>query len=208
MNDFSSLVPVCVVDDDAGDRDTAEKILTEAGYGVKVFSSGADFIASLETIKPACVLVDIRMPRINGTELLQMVTKRQPSLPVIMISGKADVQEALKTISHGAVDFLQKPLDADSLVLAVQDAIAREPERVGAKPELVGSNDVLAKISPRELEVLKLLLGGESNKSIAYTLGISPRTVEVHRANMMKRLDVSSFAELVRVALEAGILPE
>ena len=137
-----------------------------------------------------------------------MVTKRQPSLPVIMISGKADVQEALKTISHGAVDFLQKPLDADSLVLAVQDAIAREPERVGAKPELVGSNDVLAKISPRELEVLKLLLGGESNKSIAYTLGISPRTVEVHRANMMKRLDVSSFAELVRVALEAGILPE
>ncbi len=148
------------------------------------------------------------MPRIDGIEVLEILTLRQPSIPVVMLSGKADIHEAVRAIRNGATDFIRKPPDPDELRETIMNALSGDLKVPDNDQPKGRREEILAKISPRELEVLKLLLAGESNKSIAFTLGISTRTVEVHRANLMQRLGVKSFAELIRLAVQANIDPD
>ena len=193
-------LPICVVDDDPLVRTTIEGILLQAGYKVVSKAAGTDFLATLDQ-EPAgsqsfaCVLLDVNMPDMNGLEVRrQLASRRRSSLPIIVISGQGDISTAVQAMRSGAVDFVEKPFTPEHLAQAVALAI--------------GANAVppaLASLSSREMDVLRLLVDGDANKVIAFKLGISPRTVEVHRARIMERLEVKTFAELVRKAIAAGL---
>lgn len=197
---MTSEAVVHLIDDDEGVRQSVAFLLATAGFAVRVYDSASAFLAALPTLQSGCIVTDIRMPGMDGLELQRQLRQRKVSLPVIVITGHADVPLAVEAMKAGAVDLIEKPFSDDALLGAIRTAIDRYAANTERNSELVTIRERMAALSPREREVLDGLLAGLPNKTIAYDLKISARTVEVHRANLMARMGAHSLAELVRMA--------
>ena len=197
---------IYVIDDDDAVRQSLEFLLKTAGVNVRTFESGKAFLDMLPQIRSGCVVTDVRMPEITGIDVLKRVKETNPDLPVIVITGHGDISLAVEAMKIGAVDFLEKPFDDDQLLTAVRAALTAEADTGKRKAELAEIHDKLAALSNRERQVLEGLVAGNANKTIAFDLGISPRTVEIYRANLMTKMAANSLSDLVRMAMLAGIL--
>ena len=197
---------VYVIDDDDAARESLEFLLRSANLVVKTYDSGAAFLRTLSQIAYGCIITDVRMPGLSGIELLRHLKDSDLKLPVIVITGHGDVPIAVEAMKLGAVDFFEKPFDGDKIIEAVQSALSDWQKDADRETERREVQDRLATLTPREREVLRALVAGNPNKVIAYDLGISPRTVEIYRANVMTKTKARSLSELVRLVLHAGIL--
>ena len=194
---------VSIVDDDPDIRDSLAMLLQSEGLSTREFASAEDFLANGLADHGCCVLADIRMPGMDGFALLSAIAARHLTLPVIMMTGHGDGPMAVSAMKQGAADFIQKPIDADALLLLVRQVLARAddlppPVAPDVDPVLL---DRLSRLTEREREVFDLLVDGDPNKVVAYKLSISPRTVEIHRARVMEKLNLRNVAELVRAGL-------
>ena len=198
--------PVYVVDDDAAVRRSLERLLDSAGFKAISYATPMAFLDAVPGLSGGCVLLDLRMPGLDGLAVQAWLAKLESPIPVIVMTGQGDVQAAVRAMKAGAVDFLEKPFDDDTLLNAIEAALTRS-ERPNRDSEVLEAAERLAALSPREREVLDALIAGRSNKVIAYDLGISVRTVEVHRARMMDRLGVRQLAEAIRLAVMARMAP-
>jgi two-component system response regulator FixJ len=197
---------VHVVDDDEAVRESLAFLLKAAGLAVQTYDSATAFLSGLAKAKPGCVITDVRMPDISGIDLLHRIKELQVNLPVIVITGHGDVPLAVEAMKSGALDFLEKPFDDDALLTSVNAALRHhgaDAKRDADRAEII---DKLATLSNRERQVLEGLVSGLPNKTIAYDHGISPRTVEIYRANLMSKMQAGSLSDLVRMALVGGIL--
>jgi two-component system response regulator FixJ len=195
---------VHVIDDDEAVRDSLTFLLRAAKMHVRTHEAATEFVKLLPNVEPGCIVTDIRMPGMTGIELLGVLKEKKIVLPVIVITGHGDVPLAVEAMKSGASDFLEKPFDDEAILSAVRSALSR-PLGVSthsAGPEIMRKLEVLSK---REREVLEGLVAGLPNKSIAFDLGISARTVEVYRANLMTKMGANSFSDLVRMALIGGV---
>jgi two-component system response regulator FixJ len=194
---------VHVIDDDEAMRDSVAFFLETAEYQSRTYDSAAAFLDALATLEPGCVITDIRMPQMSGMELVRRLRDEGVSFPVIVITGHADVPLAVEAMKAGVVDFIEKPFGDEALLSAVRQAMARE---VDQHAERAARAEILARIeslSGRERDVLDGLVAGRGNKVIAFDLGISPRTIEIYRANLMTKMGASGLSDLVRMTLLA-----
>jgi len=194
---------VHIVDDEEPVRKSLAFLLTIAGFTVRVHESATAFLAAAPAIRKGCLITDLRMPDINGLELLQRLRGMNLAIPSVVITGHGDVPMAVEAMKAGAVDFIEKPFDDNVLIQAITHAAERLVE--GRNVEDVGEIQArLSHLTEREREVLSGVVAGLPNKTIAYDLQISPRTVEVHRSNVMAKMRARSLPELVRMAIAAG----
>lgn len=196
---------VHIVDDEASIRRSAGFLLKTSGYAVETHESGVAFLKDARHQDPACVLLDVRMPVMDGLQVQQILAERGIALPVIVLTGHADVSIAVRAMKAGAVDFIEKPFEKMTLLGAIEAAFERLTDAAGRAARGDSARLAIAGLTGREQEVLKGLADGLPNKTIAYDLGISPRTVEVHRANLMTKLGVRSLSEALRIAFAAGL---
>lgn len=196
---------VHIVDDEEAIRRSASFMLKTSGYAVETWASGVAFLKEIRHVSEGCILLDVRMPEMDGLEVQQALLERGVTMPVIVLTGHADVSIAVRAMKAGAVDFLEKPFEKAVLIASIEAAFARMAAAGGAAARAAEAKVVLAILTPREREVLEGLAQGLPNKTIAYDLGISPRTVEVHRANLMAKLDVRSLSDALRLAFAAGL---
>jgi two-component system, LuxR family, response regulator FixJ len=196
-----------LIDDDDGVRQSLAFSLSTAGLAVRAYDSGAAFLDALPTLQPGCIVSDIRMPGIDGLELQRRLKSLKINLPMIIMTGHGDVRLAVEAMKAGAIDFIEKPFDDDLLLAAIRVALDRYDKTGQREIEVAQTHARLESLSNREREVLLGLLAGHPNKTIAYDLKLSARTVEVHRANVMTKMGAGSLSELVRMALGANILP-
>ncbi len=194
---------IFVVDDDHDVRDSIRILLESVGYQVKEFGSAKEFLADRTTVGH-CLIADIRMPEMDGLELQREVIARKLGLPVVIVTGHGDVPLAVRVMKAGAVDFIEKPFDEESLLTSVRRALDIGSRTRSDAAEAAAAERLLALLTPRERNVLDQLVIGRSNKVAAYELGISPRTIEIHRAHIMDKMNARSLSDLVRVALAAG----
>jgi two-component system, LuxR family, response regulator FixJ len=197
---------VHVIDDDQAVRESLAFLLTAAGLEVRTHDSGEALLDMLEGITSGCVVTDVRMPQMSGLDLLQRVRQTRPDLPVIVITGHGDVPLAVEAMKAGAADFLEKPFDDEALLSAVEGALQRQASGEGRDAERRELAQRIEALSGRERQVLEGLVAGRPNKIIAFDLGISPRTVEIYRANLMTKMQAASLSDLVRMSLIAGLL--
>ena len=195
---------VHIVDDDEAVRQSLAFLLGSAGLAVRLYDSATTFLGALPSIKGGCLITDIRMPGMNGIELLHELKSKASTLPIIVITGHGDVALAVEAMKAGAVDFIEKPFDEEEIFRAVEAAMERASGENGDGAAIAVR---LASLSERERQVLEGLVAGHHNKTIAYDLGISPRTVEVYRANLMAKMEARSLSELLRMAISAKIAP-
>jgi len=195
---------VFVVDDDAAVRDSLAFLLEAAGFAVRTFDSAEAFLDALRPDWAGCLLTDVRMPGLSGVELQETLARRGVELPVIVMTGHGDVPLAVRAMKAGAVDFLEKPFDDAQLIERLRQCRAEDAARRARRAARAHRREALERLTPRERQVLACLVAGKPNKIIAAELGISPRTVEVHRARVLEKLEARSLPELVRIALEAG----
>jgi two-component system, LuxR family, response regulator FixJ len=197
---------VYVIDDDEAMRDSLNFLLDSADFNVTLFETAVNFLDALPELDFGCVISDVRMPGLDGIELLKRMKQRNSTFPIVIMTGHGDVPLAVEAMKLGAVDFLEKPFEDDRLIAMIEAAIRRaEP---AAKSEAI-TLDIAARIatlSPRERQVMEGLIAGLSNKQIARDYDISPRTIEVYRANVMTKMQANSLSELVRLAMRAGML--
>ena len=191
-----------VVDDDADIRDSMKLLLEVAGFRVRSFTSARHFLADREP-KLGCLIADVRMPDMSGLELQVEVSRRHIGLPVIIITGHGDVPLAVQAMKAGAIDFLEKPFDDDLMLASVKRAMEIGSQARSRSADAKLAKDLLSALTPRERSVLDRLVQGRPNKIVAHELGISPRTVEIHRAHIMTKMEASSLSDLVRLVLAA-----
>ena len=196
---------VHIIDDEDGVRRSAAFMLKTAGYAVRPWPSGVEFLKAVRHVETGCILLDIRMPEMDGLEVQQALLERGVTMPVIVLTGHGDVTIAVKAMKAGAVDFLEKPFETEVLLDAIERSFSRLDSEKDVKVRAADAEVVLGALSPREREVLEGLAQGYPNKTIAYDLGISPRTVEVHRANIMTKLQARSLSDALRIAFAAGV---
>jgi two-component system response regulator FixJ len=199
---------VYVIDDDGAMRDSLAFLLDSAGFSVAAYESASSFLEALPRIESGCVVTDVRMPGIDGIELLKRVKQEKPALCVIVITGHGEIPLAVQAMKLGAMDFLEKPFEDERLIEAVRGALASIADRAKAEAATAQIASRVAVLSPRERQVLEGLVAGQSNKTMARDLQISPRTVEVYRDNVMTKLQVANLSELVRLAMRAGVLKD
>jgi two-component system response regulator FixJ len=198
---------VHVIDDDEAVRDSLQFLLQTAKLQVRTYDSAVNFLQQIaDKSGPGCIITDVRMPEMSGIDLLRKVQELGIRVPVIVITGHGDVPLAVEAMRIGAVDFLEKPFDDEMLLASVRLALSEGAKTAGRTAEQVEIQQRLNTLSSREREVLEGLVAGQPNKIIAYNLGISPRTVEIYRANVMTKMKAASLSELVRMALVAGVL--
>jgi two-component system, LuxR family, response regulator FixJ len=197
---------VCVIDDDDAARQSLEFLLKTAGVGVRTFESAKRFLEAMPEITSGCIVTDVRMPEMSGIDLLREVKRLNVALPVIVITGHGDVALAVEAMKIGAIDFLEKPFNDDLLLTSVRTALQKDALTARHNAEVAEVQKKLASLSARERQVLEGLVAGKANKVIAFDLGISPRTVEIYRANVMTKMAANSLSDLVRNAIIAGIL--
>lgn len=193
---------VFVVDDDADIRDSMRMLLEVAGFKVRSYTSAKHFLVD-DHPKHGCLVADIRMPDMSGLELQEEVVRRHIDLPIIIITGHGDVPLAVQAMKAGAVDFLEKPFNDDLMLASIRRALEIGSRARSRATESKAAQDLLSALTPRERGVLDKLVQGRSNKLVAHELGISPRTVEIHRAHIMSKMDASSLSDLVRLVLAA-----
>jgi two-component system response regulator FixJ len=194
-----------IVDDEDLVRNSLATVLSVADYDVDTFSSGVEYLKALPGLNPDCVILDVRMPQMSGLDVLEIVKQHKPSTPVIMISGVADIAIAVKAMQSGAADFIEKPFEPDAVLKVVKKVCESANATSHQSANTAEIEAVYSSLTERETEVLSLLVKGDQNKVVAHKLGISPRTVEVHRARIMQRLGATSFAELVRMTVLSGL---
>jgi two-component system, LuxR family, response regulator FixJ len=195
---------IFVVDDDAAVRDALKLLLRSVGQAVETFGSGQEFIDAYSEDRPGCLVLDIRMPGMSGLELQQKLNERHSILPIIFITGHGDVPMAVEAMQAGAVDFIQKPFRDQDLIDRINQALEKDNNNRAALGERNDIRRRLETLTPREREVLDLVVHGKANKVIAGDLKLSQRTVEIHRARVMEKMQASSLAHLVRMVLEVG----
>ena len=196
---------IYVIDDEDPIRRSTRLMLTVRGYEVATFESGTGFLEVARALRPGAVLLDIRMPVMDGIEVQRTLNASGFTFPVVVMTGHGDVNVAVQAMKAGAVDFIEKPFEKAVLMKAIQEGFARLEQ---ADRSRVGRNEAqvrLQALTPREHEVLKGLVRGHPNKTIGYDLDISPRTVEIHRANLMSKLGVASLSDALRIAFAAGL---
>ncbi|HVC56361.1 MAG TPA: response regulator FixJ [Stellaceae bacterium] len=198
---------VYVVDDDEAVRDSLAALLDAKSYTVRTFALAREFLAAAPTLRRGCLVADIRMPGMDGLELQRHLVERAFNFPLIVITGHADVPLAVRAMKAGALDFIEKPFAVETIVASLDAALAQLGASGEEDPLAATAAARLALLSPREREVLQGLLAGLPNKSIAYDLAISPRTVEIHRARVMDKMGARSLSELIRMSLAAGLQP-
>jgi two-component system, LuxR family, response regulator FixJ len=198
---------VYVVDDDEAVRDSLSVLLESKAFVVRSFALALEFLEAAPSLPTGCLIVDIRMPKMDGLELQQHLTDRSLDFPLIVITGHGDVPLAVRAMKAGAVDFIEKPFASEPILNSLEAALLRLTTLEEENPAKVAAAAKLALLSPRELQVLEGLLAGLPNKTIAYDLEISPRTVEIHRARVMAKMGARSLSELIRLALAAGVHP-
>jgi two-component system response regulator FixJ len=192
---------VHVVDDDVDVRKSLGFLLATADFAVRLHESATAFLATATGNLDGCIVTDVRMPGIDGIEFLRHLRARGHTLPVIVMTGHADVALAVQAMKEGAADFIEKPFDDDLLIDAIRSALDNRSRADAVHPQSAEIHGRLSSLSERERQVLDGLVSGLPNKTIAYDLGISPRTVEIHRANVMSKMGASSLSHLVRMAL-------
>ena len=195
-----------VIDDDQAVRESIEFLLRSARLTVKTYETASAFLAVAPTIGSGCVITDVRMPGMSGIDLLRRLKEMGIGLPVIVITGHGDVPLAVEAMKFGAVDFLEKPFNDDVLLASVRSALDRSEASAQLETERAEIRARIALLTNREHEVLDGLVAGHPNKIIAFDLKISPRTVEIYRANVMTKMKAASLSELVRMALVAGAM--
>jgi len=196
---------VHVIDDDDAVRESLEFLLKSAKIDVCSYDSANSFLQSVSR-DAGCIITDVRMSGLSGVDLLRQLKASGSTMPVIVITGHGDIQLAVEAMKMGASDFLEKPFDDEVLLASVKSALGQLDKDAKRQTERVDISNRVASLSAREREVLQRLVAGKSNKIIAFDLGISPRTVEIYRANVMTKMDAGSLSELVRMALLAGLL--
>ncbi len=196
---------VHVIDDDEALRESLAFLLRTANIEVRTYPSAAAFLDALPEARASCVITDVRMPGMSGIELLRRLQELKIAMPVIVITGHGDVPLAVEAMKIGALDFLEKPFDDEVLLTSVRSALMRQDGETKRHTERAEIENKLAALSNRERDVLGGLVAGRANKQIAYDLGISPRTVEIYRANLMNKMQAGSLSDLVRMALIVGM---
>ena len=195
---------VMVVDDDSGVRNAMRALLKSVGLNSILFSSAQEFLDGYDPLQPGCLLLDIRMPGKSGMELQQELNLRGAVIPVIFMSGHADIPMAVEAMQHGAFDFLQKPFRDQDLLDRINAALKQDAQNRESVDRLADLRQRSASLTPREREVLEHVVDGKANKVIAIDLGLSERTVEIHRANVMEKMGARSVAHLVKMHLTLG----
>jgi len=196
---------VHVIDDDDALRDSLAFLLGAAKLEVKTYESAEAFLSALPGVNSGCIITDVRMPNMSGVDLLRKLNELEVALPVIVMTGHGDVQLAVEAMKIGAADFIEKPFDDEMLLNAVRAALDRWEDKAREISERSSYVERLETLSSRERDVLGGLIAGKANKVIAFDLGISPRTVEIYRANVMTKTGANSLPELVRMAMLAGL---
>ena len=196
---------VHIVDDEDSIRRSLDFLLRSAGFRTERWEDGEAFLKGADKAEPACVLLDVRMPGMDGLQVQAEMASRGYNLPVIVLTGHGDIGTAVRAMRGGAVDFLEKPFNRERLLEALDVGFDRIEDREAARKREGWAKTEIAKLTEREKEVLEGLACGYPNKTIAYDLGISSRTVEVYRANVMSKFEVSNFADALRVAFAAGM---
>ena len=198
---------VFVIDDDAGVRKGLKRLLTAAGYETEVFPSAADFLTRELHPGPSCLLVDVQMPGLNGIELQEMLLQRRRDEQLIFITGHGDIPMCARAMKAGAVDFLPKPFQPNELLSCVERALIRSKEQRHRMAEKKKARALLDLLTPREFEVMQLLTTGMLNKQVGGELGLAEKTIKVHRGFIMRKLGITSVAELVRLVEKAEVPP-
>jgi two-component system response regulator FixJ len=196
---------VHVVDDDAAVRDSLIFLLSTANIAGRAHESAAELLATLNIAEAGCIITDMRMPGMDGLELLTALRERNNPVPVIVVTGHGDVSLAVQAMKAGAIDFIEKPFDQDVVLSSVRAALSRRHDESSRSAQRTQIEQRFHGLTAREKQVLKCLLSGMPNKNIAFDLGISPRTVEVYRANVMTKMDANSLADLVRMSVAANL---
>jgi two-component system response regulator FixJ len=199
-------VIVHVIDDDEAMRESLAFLFKSAKVKAEVYDGAAAFLDRLPHLSGGCVITDVRMPGMSGIELLKHLRGRKLAMPVIVITGHGDIPLAVEAMKWGASEFLEKPFDDDLLLAAVRSALADQASDQETTAQRQAIEQRLAKLSTRERQVLDGLIAGHANKTIAYDLGISPRTIEIYRANVMTKMEAQSLSELVRMAITVGAI--
>lgn len=197
---------VHVIDDDSAMRESLAFLLGSADLKSKTYESAVAFLDAVPSIKSGCIITDVRMPGLSGLDLLRRLRELQVDMPVIVITGHGDVPLAVEAMKCGALDFIEKPFDDEALLASVRVAMTRQAQKSESQSTRNAISVKLAALSMRERQVLEGLVSGHPNKTIAFDLGISPRTVEIYRANVMTKMEARSLSDLVRMALVGGMI--
>jgi len=192
---------VYIVDDDSAIRDSLSFLMKSVGFESRAYTSAEAFLDQADLEKPGCLVVDVRMQGMSGLELQHLLSERGSKLPVIIITGHGDVPMAVQAMKAGAVDFLEKPYNNELLITRIRQCLKEISVEQDRESKVADAKSQLAQLTPRELEVMNLLVAGKHNKAIADNLDISVRTAEAHRAKVMKKLHADSLSDIVRIAL-------
>jgi len=197
---------IYLIDDDEDVRRAVSFLLSTAGFAVRVYESGVTFLEKLDGLRPGCIVSDVRMPGMDGVELLRQIRQKDVTMPMIVMTGHGDVTLAVAAMKAGAVDFIEKPFSDEVLLLALRAAFSHLKSADETSQEVARIKARAESLSPRERQVLDGLLKGYPNKTIAYDLSLSPRTVEVHRSAVMAKMGAKSLSHLVRMAMLAKLV--
>jgi FixJ family two-component response regulator len=198
---------VHLVDDEAATRMATGRLLSASGFEVRTYAGASEFLASLDPAQPGCLILDVWMPGLSGLDVQAVLTDREIALPIVFLSGHAEIPDSVRAIQRGALDFLTKPVDPTVLIEAVTRALAQDGRDRAERARRNGLRARYDRLTPREREVLRHLISGQLNKQAAADLGIAERTIKIHRARVFRKLQTESMAELARLAMELGIDP-
>ncbi len=198
-------IVVHIVDDEEAVRSSLAFLLSGAGFAVRMHESATDFLAVAGNIKNGCLITDLRMPDMSGVELLRRLRDNGALLPAIVITGHGDVQMAVEAMKSGALDFIEKPFSDDVLIDSISRAVSQAAAQVQNEAAAEQVRQRVATLSDREMQVLRGVVAGQANKTIAFELGISPRTVEVYRAGLMSKMQARSLPDLVRMVMDMDL---
>jgi len=197
---------VFIVDDDPSVRKSLTRLVKAAGYTVEAFASAREFLAREQYTGPCCLVLDVRMPGLTGLDLQEALAGAGRRMSIVFITGHGDVSTSVRAMKSGAIDFLTKPVDAKDLLKAIQRCVTKDMQDLGDEARVTEIQERIKMLTPREIEVFALVVTGMLNKQIAFELGISEKTVKVHRARVMEKMRAGSVAELVRLADRVGVI--
>jgi RNA polymerase sigma factor (sigma-70 family) len=198
---------VFVVDDDISVRESLELLISFAGWQPELFASAEEFLAHPRVLAPSCLILDVSLPDLNGLELQKLIASDRRGMPIIFITGHGDIPMTVQAMKAGAVEFLTKPFDDDVLLSAIRHALERSRAALGREEEIQALRDCYASLTPREREVMALVVAGLLNKQVASKLGISEITVKAHRGKLMQKMKADSLADLVKMAVRFRLAP-
>jgi two-component system response regulator FixJ len=197
-------IVVHIVDDEEAVRNSLVFLLSTSGYAARAHASATEFLRVAPSIRNGCLITDLRMPDMSGVELLRRLREAGAMLPAIVVTGHGDVQMAVEAMKNGALDFIEKPFSDEVLLQSIERVVELAATKVSNEAALEATRERIASLSEREAQVLKGVVAGQPNKTIAFELGISPRTVEVYRASLMSKMQARSLPDLVRMVMEVS----